>query len=524
MGALNRGLLPAACLTALLALSAQAQAATQTLSVEKPGAGTGTVTSSPAGISCGATCSAPFTEGATVVLSALPGPNSTEVSWGNCNEVTLGNECKVTMSTAKTVSATFNLQQRQLSVERKGAGTGTVNSSPAGISCGSTCSASFTKGEAVILSATPDASSLAPSWSGCDSVAEGKCTVTMNVAKAVTATFALSSHQLSVSKSGVGAPSSSIASSPVGIECGPSCSASYLHGTTVTLTATPGPHVEAAQWSGCDSEPEGKCVVTISAAKGVSAAFNLQPGYAFYPVVVSKAGTGQGTVTGSVGSILCGSACTAQLLTGTSLTLTATPAPGSVFAHWSGGGCKGAGPCTTTVKGEKKIKAVFTAVGTRTLTVTKAGTGQGTVKGKVAAINCGQTCSSQVPVSKKITLSAKAATGSTFAGWSGACSGTKACRVAMSEARSVTATFNSTATPPAPCIVPALKGKSLSRARSALEAAHCTLGRVTKPKARNGRRPRPLVVKSFLPAAGTVLAVGAKVDVRLGKAHRRRRG
>jgi hypothetical protein len=505
-----------------LILPASASAATQTLTVEKLGAGAGTVTSSPAGISCGATCSAPFTEGSSVALSALPGPNSTEVSWTGCTEVTIANECKVTMSAAKTVSATFNLQQRQLSVERKGAGSGTVESSPAGINCGATCSANFTKGEAVVLSATPDASSLAPSWSGCDSVSEGKCTVAMNVAKAVTATFALTSHQLSVTKSGAGVASSSITSSPAGIECGSSCSAVYLHGTLVTLTATPGPHVKAPVWTGCGSILEGKCKVTINEAKAVSATFELEAGYAFYPVSITKAGTGQGTVTGSVGSILCGSACSAQLLTGTTLTLTATPAQGSVFAHWSGGGCSGAGPCTTTVKGEKAIKATFALSGQRTLTVTKAGTGQGTVKGKVAGINCGQVCSAQIPATKKVSLSAKAAAGSTFAGWSGACSGTKACKVAMSEARKVTATFNSTAPPPAPCIVPALKGKSLKRARAALEGAHCSLGRVSRPKAR-GVRKHSLVVKSFSPAAGSVLAAGAKVDVKLAKARKRHR-
>ncbi|HEY0796835.1 MAG TPA: hypothetical protein VGD64_13770, partial [Acidisarcina sp.] len=40
-----------------------------------------------------------------------------------------------------------------------------------------------------------------------------------------------------------------------------------------------------------------------------------------------------------------------------------------------------------------------------------------------------------------VTLSATAATGSTFAGWSGACTGTASCQVTMSAAKSVTATF-----------------------------------------------------------------------------------
>ena len=41
-----------------------------------------------------------------------------------------------------------------------------------------------------------------------------------------------------------------------------------------------------------------------------------------------------------------------------------------------------------------------------------------------------------------MTLTAAPAAGSTFAGWSGACTGTGSCVVSMTQARSVTATFN----------------------------------------------------------------------------------
>jgi beta-lactam-binding protein with PASTA domain len=93
----------------------------------------------------------------------------------------------------------------------------------------------------------------------------------------------------------------------------------------------------------------------------------------------------------------------------------------------------------------------------------------------------------------------------------------------MSEAKSLTATFSAPpASPPAPCIVPTLQGKSLKKARSALEAAHCALGRVTRPKARAGRKPGPLVVRSSNPGPGATLPAGAKVDLRLGKPRRRR--
>jgi uncharacterized repeat protein (TIGR02543 family) len=84
--------------------------------------------------------------------------------------------------------------------------------------------------------------------------------------------------------------------------------------------------------------------------------------------------------------------------------------------------------------------------GTFALSVTKAGTGAGTVTSSPAGINCGTTCSANYSSGASVTLTPTAASGSTFAGWSGACTGTGACTVSMTAARSVTATFNSSAT------------------------------------------------------------------------------
>ena len=76
------------------------------------------------------------------------------------------------------------------------------------------------------------------------------------------------------------------------------------------------------------------------------------------------------------------------------------------------------------------------------LTVTRAGAGSGTVASAPSGINCGSTCSASFPAGSTVTLTATPAQGSTFGGWSGACTGTAACTVAMSAARAVTATFN----------------------------------------------------------------------------------
>ena len=487
------------------------------LTVSKAGTGTGTVKSSPAGIECGAVCSAEYDHGAEVTLTGVPGANTEAVKWAGCTSVTGENKCLVTMIAAKSVSATFNLAKRQLKVTKGGLGTGTVTSSPAGISCGSTCSFVFGEGQTVTLTGTSGAGTLPVAWSGCDSVnAENKCLVTMSSAKAVGATFNVEGPTLTISRFGSG--TGTVTSSPAGIDCGGACAVNFLKGTTVTLTGTPGLHSEAVKWAGCDSVTiENKCLVAMNAARSVIASFDLDPQFVEYTVSVRLKGTGTGTVTSSPGGIECGSDCSETYVSKTNVTLIATPAPGSVFDHWSGGSCAGTGPCEHKINSSRLVNAVFVAVGKRTLSIAKAGTGTGTVQSNLGGIDCGATCSAEYEAGVKVTLKATPVAGSSFTGWSGeGCSGTQACKLMLNEARNVTATFTSNPTPPATkCVVPQLKGKTPARARKALAAAHCSLGVVRKPK---GTKLSALRVRSFSPAAGTVLAAGAKVALRLGRA------
>ncbi|TAK09640.1 MAG: HYR domain-containing protein [Candidatus Manganitrophaceae bacterium] len=74
-----------------------------------------------------------------------------------------------------------------LTITQSGTGSGTVTSSPAGINCGATCSASFAAGTTVTLTAAPAAGSIFAGWSGAADCADG--VVTMNVNVACTATF-----------------------------------------------------------------------------------------------------------------------------------------------------------------------------------------------------------------------------------------------------------------------------------------------------------------------------------------------
>lgn len=90
----------------------------------------------------------------------------------------------------------------------------------------------------------------------------------------------------------------------------------------------------------------------------------------------------------------------------------------------------------TTFKG-----SLAASTPTYALTVSRAGTGAGTVASTPSGIACGATCSATYTSGTTVLLTATPATGSVFAGWSGACAGTGTCQVTMGAARAVTATF-----------------------------------------------------------------------------------
>ncbi len=342
----------------------------------------------------------------------------------------------MTVNAATSVTATFDLLPMTLSVTKSGTGSGTVTSNPAGISCGATCSQSVTPGTAMTLTATPAAGSSFAGWSGACS-GTGTCAVTVNAATAVTATFNLVPVTLSVTKGGTG--SGTVTSNPAGISCGATCSQSVTPGTAITLTATPAAGSSFAGWSGACSGT-GTCAVTVNAATAVTATFNTNP----TPVTLSvtKSGTGSGTVSGNPAGISCGATCSQSVTPGTAITLTATPDVGSSFAGW-GGACSGTGTCAVTVNAATSVTAMFSSnPSLMMLSITKDGTGSGTVTSAPAGINCGASCSQPMAAGTAMTLTATPTSGSTFMGWSGACSGTGTCAVMVSSAIAVNATFD----------------------------------------------------------------------------------
>ena len=234
--------------------------------------GSGTVASTPTGINCGSTCSASFTGGSQVTLTATPASGGTFTGWGGACSGT--GSCLVTMNGAESVTATFT-QLFVLSVSDTG--NGTVTSSPSGINCGATCSANFASGAQVTLNEAPANGWNFTGWGGACS-GTGSCVVTMSAAKSVSATFTQNGNTLSVSVSGGG----TLTSNPTGISCPSTCSANYPNGTGVTLSAAPAAGWIINSWGGACSGngTNATCNVTMNAAESASVTLALTGGSA----------------------------------------------------------------------------------------------------------------------------------------------------------------------------------------------------------------------------------------------------
>ncbi|HEX4323032.1 MAG TPA: PASTA domain-containing protein [Gaiellaceae bacterium] len=145
-----------------------------------------------------------------------------------------------------------------------------------------------------------------------------------------------------------------------------------------------------------------------------------------------------------------------------------------------------------------------------TIAVAKSGKGKGKVTSSPGGIACGKACKHGYADGTSVTLKAKAANGSKFSGWSGACKGTRSCKVAAGGNVAVKAKFVLK-----PCVVPNLKGKTVKAAKLSLKKAFCSLGAVTtagsatvtkglvvSQKPKHGKRLKPHSKVNLVVSAG----------------------
>jgi hypothetical protein len=395
------------------------------------------------------TCQTVVAAGSAVTLVAVPAGGATFGGWTGACAASQAATCTLTATSGISVGVAFTPSPPQLTLGASagGSGSGRVTSVPAGIDCvfagasvTGACAAPFPSGGSVTLTAVPNAGSTFAGWGGACVGSSPVCTVSVATAQGVAATFTTSSTTaatLDVVLAGTG--TGTVTSSPGGVTCPGVCATTFGTGTTVTLTAVPNAGSTFAGWAGACAGSTATCAVSLGASANVTATFTAQQTSTF-TLATSVGGAGAGTIASNPAGILCPGTCAANYAAGTVVTLTAAAASGSTFAGW-GGACSGTGACAVTMSGAQNVAATFNATPTFALSVSIAGTGTGTVTSNPTGISCPTACAAAFGAGTQVTLVAAPTNGSVFLGWTGACSGNGACQVTMSQARAVTATF-----------------------------------------------------------------------------------
>ena len=204
--------------------------------------------------------------------------------------------------------------------------------------------------------------------------------------------------------------------------------ATYLHGTTVQLAATPSSGWSFTGWTGAVTSSNAQINVVMDGNKTLTATF-VQDSAPSYTLTVNTAGTASGSVTRAPDK--------ATYIAGELVTLTANPGANAQFAGWSGAVTSSSNPVTVAMDADKVITATFDElqVNEYVLTITTNGTGSGSVARDPdkQSYTAGET----------VELTAQPAADALFAGWSGAVSGTSVtASVVMDGNKSVVATFD----------------------------------------------------------------------------------
>lgn len=278
--------------------------------------------------------------------------------------------------------------RRTLTVTKGGMGLGFVTGP--GLLCPDDCTEDYIVNTTTVIFASPDQGAVFTGWTGACS-GTGACTILMDQARAVTATFGVVSDTLPPQ-------------APGQPQIGTASTAPAMVTFPVTWTASLDPPsntvVRNYTWvAGYNDDPTPDFSGSVTTN-------NLQLVMTYHPSGAAAA------------AFICVTAV-------------------DTANNSSEGACNG-----FTVPGSTPSQFA--------LTVLKGGAGSGTVTGVASGnptLSCSATCtqiSQSYTADTAVTLTASAASGSTFSGWSGACTGTGNCVVTMTAAKTVTATFGLT--------------------------------------------------------------------------------
>ena len=418
-----------------------------------------------------------FTQGTVLTLTATANPGWRFTGWSGALAGTSPTQ-NLTLDQNKSVTALFT--QEQYSLARRVVGSGSVAVSPD--------QGSYVYGTVVAAAATPATGWSFSGWSGDLSGSGATQNVTMDGSKTITATFTQNQFALNTT---IGGGSGTVLLSPD--------QTTYVYGDVVSVQAVPAPGFVFQSWGGDLSGDGSGRNLTIDGNKNISALF----AGAAYTVSTAVVGSGRidlypDQTTYAYGDVISVTATAdagwrlgewqvglsgvkeSQLLTitdnihlgalfeedtyalnvawigngtaekisdksafkaGEVVTVTATPNAGSTFIGWS----------------EELTDTLFSTALTTTVTITQDtsiiayfSTNQYTVTVNIVGSGVVTPTSATYTLGEEAVLTATAAAGWSFAGWSGDAGGaSNPVTVTVDGLKTVTATFtlNPTATP-----------------------------------------------------------------------------
>jgi List-Bact-rpt repeat protein len=319
--------------------------------------GNGAVVSLDRRLNCGARCSAKYEQGAVVSLRAVPRRFFSFDRWtGGC--VGRAPRCFVVVDRSTAVRATFFRKFSDVSLSV--GGPGTVVSEPEGLACGKSdndCFQSVAAGTRITLSPAAASGGIFSAWSeACREAGQGPCTLVADDDVEVLAAFRHEDSDPDTPTLTVNPEGAHVTSEPAGIDCPPTCEASFPTGTFVTLRGA------VSKWNGACVGSAGSCGLIVDASDGVGTG-GPPPPPPPKRLGVNVSVSGPGIVSG--GAIQCGRAsqtlfdCEVLFPQGSTVVLRARPGRRSRFVFWSGFCTGRKRTCTLRVTAPKTVQALF---------------------------------------------------------------------------------------------------------------------------------------------------------------------
>jgi PKD domain/Divergent InlB B-repeat domain len=238
------------------------------LTVQTPAGGTIT---GPNGISCPGSCSATFDPGQRISLTARPAPGNLHLAWGGaCGGAAAGSVCALNMTTSRTVSATFGPPRLTVTAPTNGRITG-----PNGINCPGVCTATYSPGQSITLTAVPSAGFGIVSWGGNCRGNATTCALTMTANRTASVRFD-TLKTLHIRSSQFEPNGGAGVAGPGGLFCEDDCTWTFQPGQRITLTAVD-QGLQFLGWGGdCASRGTNPtCTLTMDRNRSITAAFDI---------------------------------------------------------------------------------------------------------------------------------------------------------------------------------------------------------------------------------------------------------